>query len=66
MLRAATILIRITTQRNKRRFTALKVLSEIEKLNTMEFKAMLLPDVADRIGFDGRLVVWTMVWLLMG
>ena len=41
------------TQRNKRRFTALEVLSEIEKLNTMECNAMLLQDVVDRICFDG-------------
>ena len=34
----ATILITIMTQRNKRRITALEVLSEIEKLDTMEFE----------------------------
>ena len=41
------------TQRNKRRFTALEVLSEFEKLNTREFDAKLIQDVADRIRFDG-------------
>ena len=55
MFRAATILITVMTQRNKRWFTALEVLSEIEKLNTIEFNDMLLQDVADSIGFDGSM-----------
>ena len=29
--------------------------SEIEKLHTMELNAMLLQNVADRIGFDGSM-----------
>ena len=55
MLRAATILITLMTQRNERRFTALEVLSGIEKLNTIMFDVMLLQDVADWIGFDGSM-----------
>ena len=66
MLRAATILTTMMTQRNKRRHTASVVLSETIKLDTMEFNAMLLQDVVDRTGLDGSMiVVSTMVWLLM-
>ena len=39
------------THRIKKRFTALEVLDEIEKLNTMEFDPNLIQTVADRIGF---------------
>ena len=49
------ILITVMTQRNKRRFIILEVLSESEKLNKMEFNSMLLQDVARSLD-DGMAV----------
>ena len=48
------------TQKGKP-FTALEVLDEIDRMNSIEFDTRLLQDVADEIGVDSSLT-WACRW----